>query len=259
MLDSAVERVLNAPEWRACHMTPALPESVTLRYAPWPKDPGETVQFRLVYKGLLPSDHKKRSDYAHRIRRALSPQLAELWRTQHVLRQYMKPTANDAEEARTVEPSKWTGPIKAQRMAEKYEHRGYHFLPLIGETTFPWLSTACALDILFLRRDGPGGLIDSGGDIDNRMKVLFDALKMPTIGGFDPKTGPTPEEDPLFILLEDDYLITEVKITSDRLLTPLADSEHKHEVELIIHVRTLLLRSGPIPDMHGELNSAFAS
>jgi hypothetical protein len=39
--------------------------------------------------------------------------------------------------------------------------------------------TKCALDILFLRRDNPGNLIASGGDIDNRLKVLFDGLRMP--------------------------------------------------------------------------------
>jgi hypothetical protein len=49
------------------------------------------------------------------------------------------------------------------------------FLPLINEAT----GVGCSLDILFLRRDPPGALIRSGGDIDNRVKVLFDALRMP--------------------------------------------------------------------------------
>jgi hypothetical protein len=47
---------------------------------------------------------------------------------------------------------------------------------------------------------------------------------------------PEPGEDPFFCLIEDDSLITEVKVTTDRLLTPLKDNESEHDVHLIIHV-----------------------
>ena len=101
-------------------------------------------------------------------------------------------------------------------VADNYARCGYRFVPLVNNLD----GIACALDILFLRRDEPGSLIKGGGDIDNRIKVLFDALRMPKgyqeLEGFQPAT----DESPFFCLLEDDRLITEVKVTTDRLLTP---------------------------------------
>jgi hypothetical protein len=78
-------------------------------------------------------------------------------------------------------------------------------------------SLGCALDTLFLRFDQPPGeILRGGGDIDNRIKTLFDALQMPSwCEGVDPPGG---SDDLLFCRLEDDSLVTEVKITTDRLL-----------------------------------------
>ena len=42
------------------------------------------------------------------------------------------------------------------------------------------MALTCGLKILFLRKEGPGKLILQGGDIDNRLKTLLDALKMPS-------------------------------------------------------------------------------
>jgi len=95
------------------------------------------------------------------------------------------------------------------------------------------------LEILFLRRDNPGYLIASGGDIDNRIKVLFDGLRMPNtvaeLGGIPLE----PDEDPFFCLLEDDNLITSVSVTTDRLLIPQDSDEKPHDVHLIIHTTVL--------------------
>jgi len=62
-----------------------------------------------------------------------------------------------------------------QKLANKYQRCGYRFVPFVSKE----YALACSLDILFLRRDDPGNLIKSGGDIDNRLKVLFDGLRMP--------------------------------------------------------------------------------
>ena len=53
---------------------------------------------------------------------------------------------------------------------------GNRFVPLVSKAG----GFTCSLDILFLRRDDPEGPIESGGDIDNRLKVLLDGLRMPT-------------------------------------------------------------------------------
>jgi hypothetical protein len=64
------------------------------------------------------------------------------------------------------------------------------------------LSLACGLDILFLRRDMPGvPLIHSGGDIDNRLKTLFDALKIPESCAEIENYTKEADEDPFFVLL----------------------------------------------------------
>ena len=49
------------------------------------------------------------------------------------------------------------------------------FKPLVRRS----LSLACALDILFLRHEERYNLMRQGGDLDGRIKTLFDALKMP--------------------------------------------------------------------------------
>ena len=63
----------------------------------------------------------------------------------------------------------------ASGIADHFAQFGFRWSPLIDER----YGLACALDILFLRRDEPGNVIKSGGDIDNRLKVLFDALRTP--------------------------------------------------------------------------------
>jgi hypothetical protein len=120
---------------------------------------------------------------------------------------------------------------EANRVANRFVEGKFRFLPLITKTN----GLACKLDILFLRRDNPGNLIRSGGDLDNRIKTLWDALGVPERGqmeGLESEAG----EDPLFCLLEDDCLITEVSITTDRLLIPQEQNEHINDVVLVLSV-----------------------
>src|ERR1019366_1365691 len=62
-----------------------------------------------------------------------------------------------------------------EHIADDHQRCGGRFVPLVSKTG----GFTCSLDILFLRRDNPGYLIASGGDIDNRIKVLLDGLRMP--------------------------------------------------------------------------------
>lgn len=48
--------------------------------------------------------------------------------------------------------------------------------------------------------------------------------------------NPEVDEDPFFCLLQDDSLITDVRITTDRLLIPPEPEERIHDVCLVIHV-----------------------
>ena len=89
-----------------------------------------------------------------------------------------------------------------------------------------------------MRRDDPGGIVKNGGDVDNRLKVLVDGLRMPTeareLGSY--QTIDPADEDPFYCLLEDDSLITGISVTTDRLIVPKEATEDINNVRLVIHV-----------------------
>jgi hypothetical protein len=99
----------------------------------------------------------------------------------------------------------------------------------------------CDLDILFLRRGIPGRLISSDGDLDNRIKILFDSLRMPAddneVRGVEQKG----DARGIICLLEDDGLITGFRVTSDQILDPLTD-QNRHNVQLIVNVEIKLTK-----------------
>jgi hypothetical protein len=102
----------------------------------------------------------------------------------------------------------------------------------------------CEIDILFLRPDPPGKLLQSG-DIDNRLKTVFDALKMPSSLDEAGGKGPQEDESPFFVLLEDDKLISSVSIKTDTLLEPTSSAMTNDisDARLVIHVRFWPIRA----------------
>ena len=68
-------------------------------------------------------------------------------------------------------------------------------------------------------------MITQGGDIDNRIKTLLDALSIPQANQIPNRDVPREDEDPFHCLLEDDNLITGIRITTDRLLACSNDKE----------------------------------
>jgi len=110
------------------------------------------------------------------------------------------------------------------------------YLPLVRES----LSLSCELKVLFLRQADPGALISQGGDIDNRIKLLLDALRMPDK---DEQDRYPPEEDMLYCLMESDHLVSRLDVDTDRLLFP--KTEKPDEVHLVIGVRLNVLQVAP--------------
>ena len=192
---------------------------------------GQLVEFHLIYRGRLPSAGRNntRVDDKQRIRLEFHKQLKVLWNDHRALRGFETqpiPLAGGA--IRTM----------ADIWADRYDRCSMRFLPLVSN----YLGLACSLDILFLRRDNPGGFIVSGGDIDNRLKVLFDALRMPENCEQIPKGwAPSEDERPLYCLLEDDSLIHKVTVRTDALLLPLQEGESQNDVVLIVHVATKIV------------------
>jgi hypothetical protein len=86
----------------------------------------------------------------------------------------------------------------------------------------------CELRIFLLKPEAPGSLVTQAGDIDNRLKTLFDALRVPTENEIPKDAKPEPDEDPFFCLLEDDSLIAKIEVDSDRLLRKTQKSTDVH-------------------------------
>lgn len=169
------------------------------------------MEFRLTYEGPLPCNGAPKEK--QQIRRQLHPQMAELW-NQLPLRESVEVQGSKGKFTRTL--------------------GHFDFLPLVNN----YLRLVCSLDILFLRHEEPGSIVRHGGDIDNRLKTLFDALRMPqSIDEIPSGDAPSANESPFHCLLEDDQLITQIGVTTDRLLKPVTGTGKKADVLLVMHVR----------------------
>lgn len=198
------------------------------------------MQFRLLFSGELlgASKNNPRAEMKHAVRRQFHPQLRRLWKSNPVMRESL---ATQVDTFREVGRSRFPGKSKdelieigIERIADKYQRFGYRFVPLVTEE----LSIRCSVNVLFLRPERPG-LLMKAGDLDARLKTLFDALRLPTdlseAGGI----GPQEDENPFFCLLEDDKLISEVHVTTDELLVLPKDRDVKaNDAFLVIHIKT---------------------
>jgi hypothetical protein len=172
------------------------------------------VNFRLFYRGPLKSNGTSRDK--HELRRRFHQQLAVLW-SQTALAQY----------GSYIDPKRMfvTGDICLLKNVG-----AFRFSSLISGAD-GWHAVA-KIDVLFLRPSNPGEIVKHGGDLDNRMKTLLDALRIPSEAEIPPGEVPHSDEIPFNCLLEDDALITELTVRTDRLLVPASSSE----VELVVHV-----------------------
>jgi len=183
------------------------------------------MEFRLTYEGALPAaGSSARLFEKHIIRKAMHEQLKDLWKVHPLLSAF----ASTSPERHSV----------IREIARTYRRAGFNFVPLVSK----YFGLVCSLDILFLRRENPGHVITQGGDLDNRIKVLFDGLRMPVDAGELPTGADSDFADEFFYcLLEGDALVTEFNVTTDRLLGPLREGEHESDVRLVIKVATRIV------------------
>jgi hypothetical protein len=176
------------------------------------------MQFRLLYEGdIAPLGHSDAAD-KHRIRMDLHPQLKTLW-------QY-KPLSDIKHHLRETDPSGGVAILERRN--------DVLFAPLVTRKNH----LACELSITFLRQQPPGQLLGEGGDIDNRLKTLSDALRMPSKAEAQQAQIETrADNDPIHCLLQDDALVTKVSVETDRLLRPATD---RFDLVAIIQVRVLV-------------------
>jgi hypothetical protein len=200
---------------------------------------GPNVKFTLTYDGELKSNGGTREKWA--IRKALHPQLEELWQIDPTLqrverdRMWAKGGNWIVDQHHTEEPHP-PGDLTDLKLefidlCAPIEKGRCKFVPLVRDS---YLLT-CGLKILFLRKEPPGRLYQGGyqgGDLDNRLKTLFDALSVPRHAEQVVQDPDAP--DPMYTLLEDDGAITKVEIETHRLLT--RPGANTHEVRLVIEV-----------------------
>jgi len=170
------------------------------------------MEFRLFYRGPLKSNGS--IDQKQQIRRDFHKQLQKLWQ-QSPLKGFES----------SLNPEPKEGEIS---LVEKVGN--FQFVPLVSKR----LHAIARIDILFLRPEEPGAIVTQSGDIDNRLKTLFDALRMPKEEKEIPKgDNPKKDETPFYCVLQDDFLITSFSVISDRLLIEADPSE----VILIIKIK----------------------
>jgi hypothetical protein len=211
--------------------------------------PRKIMRFRLVYHGNLPAsgNSSKKPDKVRDIRDQLHPQLKFLWESHTALKRLKQTSIVSTHPGRDLSlsdsPFHQARDLARQPMRE-YEtdlcapmsEGGKTYIPLVRKS----LSLNCRLDILFLRQEDPGELVLQGGDIDGRIKTLFDGLRKPL-----PEMAEKyPQQyDPLYCLLESDTLITGFDVDTDRLL--FARTSEESEAYLVIEVTITVLNIGP--------------
>ncbi|HEX4231068.1 MAG TPA: hypothetical protein VHZ07_20495 [Bryobacteraceae bacterium] len=207
-----------------------------------PADPvqeEDLLEFRLLYQGVLhPSaNDNPRAGEKHSIRRSLHPQLRRLWKMQPTLRHMARHIGT--QEATKVTPmpelnnEEQTIDFGIKAIGQQWQRVGYDFVPLVTDSA----AVRCSLDILLLRPE-EDRFIFTQGDIDGQLKTIFDALKIPASSKEAGKIGPQEDETPFFVLLENDRLISEVRVNADQLLLlPNTRDTKPHDAFVTIHVR----------------------
>ena len=187
------------------------------------------VEFRLLYWGELPSmgrSGRQRKQQAHTIRKQFHQQLRLLWQQHRALSGFLT-----APQSFRQEPSR----SMAEKQADNFARCGYRFVPLVSRET----GLECSLEMLLLRRDGPAGRVPIADGSDLRLSLLLDALRMPRTSD-EVESVPGMDEDPFYVLMEDDSLVNRMAIDTDRLLTPPTSQDSLQDVMLLIHVKATL-------------------
>ena len=164
------------------------------------------MQFSLTYTGELNANGKPA--HKHDLRRCFHSQLSILWQ-QIPLSEYHYWFETGTKHT-TIDLNRRVGLFR--------------FVPLVS----PSLHLICELRIFLLKPEAPGAIITQAGDIDNRLKTLFDALRVPTVGEIPSSVVPQPDEDPFFCLLENDSLISRISVETDRFLVNTRTSTEVH-------------------------------
>jgi hypothetical protein len=210
------------------------------------------MKFVLTFDGeLRASANKSKPHDVWKIRKHFHPQLQELQRESRVLREAMATLIPESgpffmAQSHHDDPSSQGRHTIARANNIKTPLRSLYepmvlgtkrFQPIVRES----MALTCSLDILFLRKEDPGSLVQQGGDLDGRLKTLFDAMSAPA--QIEQLSSPECEniDDPTYCVMENDSLITGYSIKTGRLLN--RPNASKHDVHLVIEVNVRVMRA----------------
>src|SRR5262245_49897232 len=127
------------------------------------------MEFKLVFAGpLLAWGRERVRSHVQAVRRSFQPQLRALW--------------NQSAFADPRTKAEWIADPPALGSLSLIRKVGpFTFAPFISST----LGLSARLGITLLRPSRPGALINHGGDLDNRVKTLLDALRVPALSELD--------------------------------------------------------------------------
>lgn len=195
------------------------------------------VEFILRYSGRLQCNDK---DDKQEVRRQVSRQLEELCKANEFFADCRRPDLLTA----TYKGDQLIFDHDPNHPADRVAFcrvplGGFEFVPLIHRAFY----LACQLDVTWLRKEKPGRIL-ANGDIDNRLKTLFDGLRMPhhvnELGGVTPDVP----GQRLYCLMDDDSLVSKLSVSTHQLLEaadPLNQSDQRgNTVELLIKVTVLI-------------------
>ena len=153
------------------------------------------MKFRLVYEGEVPSTQKLNPEEETELKITRKHQIRKIFHAQI---------------KKLLESSRVPDFVKNAEPAELNFETEFDFVPMVWENKSP----SCSLDFLFLRRDIPGEKLYAG-DIDNRVKTLMDALRVPRSRCELRNQRLDKREAPFYCLLEDDSLVSHLSIEMD--------------------------------------------
>ena len=152
------------------------------------------LHITLTYEGKIRGNSRKIA-HVSSLRQIFSAQLAKLINTEpfSYVREHIDPNPNPA----TFFIGKQVG--------------AFTFIPFISEK----MHTTCSLNIKLLRGMSPHNPVLESVNLYNRIKTLIDSLRAPAQ---ESELDKNCTEDPTYVLLEDDRLVTGLSVSTDHYL-----------------------------------------
>ena len=191
---------------------------------------GGVMKFSLIYEGELKSNGNPQ--HKQNIRECFRAQLKVLWQSDSLSGLFDYATGSKEASLTSMGNVRIDFPANPEfRDGEGWcvNRRGSIFLPIVCKS----LRTTAEIDIVWYRSERPGDFLPQG-DIDNRLKTLFDAFQVPDENQLQIATVESSASDPYLTVLEDDALISRINVETKQLLKPHSDND----VLLLIDVNT---------------------